>query len=1010
MSQYGHQDFDRRDRHRDGRDRSSQWRRRDGKHSSSHARGQGHYYDDRRAEYSRHGSRRDHRDDGRYNDRSSRSRDDRRPREPPLQVFGRQQLFEKHFTFDTSQVTPATAAQLFVPGSAEIRPDMKAAKDSLNGVKSKLDTLDQALWYKMARSNNPTGCVVRDLRNRYQVEMPTIAWSKMFELLSKYQLGQTALKNAKVNTVHVCEAPGAFIAATNHYLRQLHGDALDWDWTGLTLNPYYEDNNPNDMLVDDLFILYTEDHWHFGKDNTGNIMHASNLRELRAKAQAKGPVMLVSGDGGIDCSADPGEQERLTSHLHYCEAVAALACLSRGGACILKMFTLFERETEALLYLLAGCFEQVHACKPATSKAANSESYVVATGFKELTSDVLDRLLEFINQPHEGRMVVDAGVIPDTFTQQVASAAVFLAKFTEDHINNVIECSERRLSPQQLHELQGSQREVAQTYVRQFQVQSLPVKHRIVPQEYLDGFRNLNSLSRISSTNTDQSNTGIQGATLKDRQQALQATAKRAAALRNPQTPTADDSSEQPAKRSKRDPEAKPAEKKKLSFAERMMQKMGHEKGKGLGKNATGRVEPVAVEQRDARSGLGVYQLRNIEDLADAPSAPLYLAEDDISDLHPIGHTDEAKPVLDLVLGQPLKGIRLSKFCRMSILRELQEARLSQLPFVIEQLQRWRKGDEWPVPLLSLCPQLLLTTALDPVGAGLTLAHVLRAIASEPTAVAVFGKDLQSDHLRELPSSATYVTPVGLKHPEATIVHFTSDDSTPSTASAWQSALPSGCQIDMGIALVATALDYAVGPGKGRSEPDATCALLSPLLGMFTSLSGQGNAVVQLGDCFTRLSVSILYLLHLSFDKLQIIKPMTSLPLASARYVLCMSYRGPQQAVIDVLECALTCNDVSALLSMAPIADMLKVAFLSHVVNSNERIAIRELAIIRKLHRGLTQLQAADVSLMPHLSLVQASKDVEETLMSQEHLNVADPDDRAAVLAFAAHVLRSLRA
>ena len=105
----------------------------------------------------------------------------------------------------------------------------------------------------MARNNNPTGGVVRDLRNRHQVrtdrvppgdcplppyslapllpclpppphyfaawfcnltlepcpvqvEMPTIAWSKMFEVLSTYDLAKTALANPNVNTVHVCEA------------------------------------------------------------------------------------------------------------------------------------------------------------------------------------------------------------------------------------------------------------------------------------------------------------------------------------------------------------------------------------------------------------------------------------------------------------------------------------------------------------------------------------------------------------------------------------------------------------------------------------------------------------------------------------------------------------------------------------------------------------------------------------------------------------------------------------
>jgi hypothetical protein len=39
----------------------------------------------------------------------------------------------------------------------------------------------------------------------------------------------------RVATCHVCEAPGAFIAATNHYLRQKHFNALDWEVSSLRL-------------------------------------------------------------------------------------------------------------------------------------------------------------------------------------------------------------------------------------------------------------------------------------------------------------------------------------------------------------------------------------------------------------------------------------------------------------------------------------------------------------------------------------------------------------------------------------------------------------------------------------------------------------------------------------------------------------------------------------------------------------------------------------------------------
>ena len=47
---------------------------------------------------------------------------------------------------------------------------------------------------------------------------------------------------------------------------------------------------------------------------------------------------------------------------------------------MLKAYTLFERPTAALLFLLGHFFEQLDICKPGTSKAANGETYIVGIG------------------------------------------------------------------------------------------------------------------------------------------------------------------------------------------------------------------------------------------------------------------------------------------------------------------------------------------------------------------------------------------------------------------------------------------------------------------------------------------------------------------------------------------------------------------------------------------------------------------------------------------------------
>ena len=64
---------------------------------------------------------------------------------------------------------------------------------------------------------NPASTIVPYLREKLNIEIGTQAWAKMFEILSNFPLiidqsNQTWL------TLHLCEAPGAFISALNHFL------------------------------------------------------------------------------------------------------------------------------------------------------------------------------------------------------------------------------------------------------------------------------------------------------------------------------------------------------------------------------------------------------------------------------------------------------------------------------------------------------------------------------------------------------------------------------------------------------------------------------------------------------------------------------------------------------------------------------------------------------------------------------------------------------------------------
>ena len=82
------------------------------------------------------------------------------------------------------------------------------------------------------------------VRRRLGAELCTQAWCKMMEMACSHNLLQPSPSPEDgvtpcFRSFHLCEAPGGFVSATNHYLCSNYGE-VDWDWLAITLNPYYE--------------------------------------------------------------------------------------------------------------------------------------------------------------------------------------------------------------------------------------------------------------------------------------------------------------------------------------------------------------------------------------------------------------------------------------------------------------------------------------------------------------------------------------------------------------------------------------------------------------------------------------------------------------------------------------------------------------------------------------------------------------------------------------------------
>ncbi|XP_038164593.1 cap-specific mRNA (nucleoside-2'-O-)-methyltransferase 2 [Cyprinodon tularosa] len=389
-----------------------------------------------------------------------------------------QDLFNKVKTYMKAEEWRIPDPNVALKHPTEEHPHLQELKVSLNAVKNQLSDKNIQVWHQHTNSTNRAGKVIAAVRSTANAEICTQAWCKFYEILGSFDLlPEEALQNGELNSVHLCEAPGAFITALNHYMKTNESTRYcDWGWVANTLNPYHEANGGSTTIADDRLIANTLPWWFFGSDNTGDIMLQKHLLDLQVFVSNMRRVDLVTADGSFDCQENPDEQEALVASLHYCEATAALLLLGPGGSFVLKMFTLYEHSSVCLLYLLNCCFHSVSVFKPATSKAGNSEVYVVCLNYdgKEAVRPLLSKLIRNYGPNMANREALfPSSVIPKTFLKQHEELCSYFHKLQVGTI-----CENLRLfgsiSPVQGQRLDHIRDCVVQEYLRRFEVSFLP--------------------------------------------------------------------------------------------------------------------------------------------------------------------------------------------------------------------------------------------------------------------------------------------------------------------------------------------------------------------------------------------------------------------------------------------------------------------------------------------------------------------------------------------------------
>ncbi|XP_015839665.1 cap-specific mRNA (nucleoside-2'-O-)-methyltransferase 2 isoform X2 [Tribolium castaneum] len=405
-------------------------------------------------------------------------------------------LFDKKIDF-ANNATFELPTEAFVLPKWSI-PSFQNDKAELNRTKSLLNQFNLEEWSRHTKHRDPSSYITRFVKQKFHPELVTQAWCKFYECLCSFNvIPKEAITSSRFTSFHLCEAPGAFISALNHYIAS---QGLDWTWGANTLNPDHEGNSPQEMIPDDRLLRHTYKNWYFGSDFTGNVTKYCNHVDLVEKIHEK--VWLVTADGSIDCSSDPGNQESHVEFLHYCETLTALALLKPGGSFVLKIFTMFEHSTICLLYLLNVCFGKVSLFKPGSSKSGNSEVYVICQHFKG--PQVVEKIWPSLLSPYKSGHFVDKSMFdlnkinPDFLTQLLHISRFFMQKQIEHILDNIRFF--RNASQNESGKVHQIKVYVANRYINKYKLKSISRHLKLVPTLDISQFFS-NEVKKINFVN-----------------------------------------------------------------------------------------------------------------------------------------------------------------------------------------------------------------------------------------------------------------------------------------------------------------------------------------------------------------------------------------------------------------------------------------------------------------------------------------------------------------------------
>ena len=273
--------------------------------------------------------------------------------------------------------------------------------DILNKYKNMIDDIgNPKLWDFCKKNSNEYELLHHYVKNQRNVNLGIANYDpisrsffKLWEILKDFDIIDVNKKNITYGAL--AEGPGGFIEAFNFYRRKYASNPKD-QVNCITLKPYSNDI-PGWKNSHRIFRECDTYNISWGIDETGNLYNTDNIRYFSNLFKGN-KAELVTADGGFDFSNNYSNQEANATRLILAEIVTGFNILNTNGSMVIKIFDIYQPATVDIIFMIAYYFSEVFIVKPYTSRAANSEKYLVCKGFKGIESEDLNALMNMLDE------------------------------------------------------------------------------------------------------------------------------------------------------------------------------------------------------------------------------------------------------------------------------------------------------------------------------------------------------------------------------------------------------------------------------------------------------------------------------------------------------------------------------------------------------------------------------------------------------------------------------------